>query len=154
MNKNSQRWLITTLKVVYVVENFRLSLDWEDAPSCRKKSRWNQHWNQRVSLFTSAIPRTTQPMIQNHLRRHLPSSTSTTLYSTLLYEPNSSHPTLLKPNSTQVLQPIIRYSVPSLRQGRRPHRSVGSPPRISPSEGWRMKPGHNTPWNRGSPEKK
>ena len=95
-------------------------------PSCRKKSRWNLHWNtlenyksllkpdrcrhtdhhQRVSLFTSAIPRTTQPTIQNHLRRHLPSSTSTTLYSTLLYEPNSTHPTLLNPT-------LLNYSNPS-----------------------------------------
>ena len=32
--------------------------------------------------------------------------------------------------STQQLQPIIRYSVPSLQQGGRPHRSVGSTPRI------------------------
>ena len=64
----------------------------------------------------------------------------TQLYSTQLY-------------STTTLQPIIRYSVPSLRQGRRPHRSIGSTPRISTPEGWRMKPGHDTHWNRGSPGK-
>ena len=131
-------------------------------PSCRKKSRWNLHWNTlenyksllkpdrcRHTAITKGsasspaqIPRTTQPTIQNHLRRHLPSSTSTTLYSTLL----STNPTLHSTtqfNSTQ-LQPIIRYSVPSLRQGRRPHRSVGSTPRISPPEGWRMNPGHRS----------
>ena len=87
-------------------------------PSCRKKSRWNQHWNTlekdksllkpdrcRHTAITKGsasspaqIPRTTQPTIQNHLRRHLPSSTPTTLYSTLLHEPNSTHPILL--NST------------------------------------------------------
>ena len=106
--------------------------------------------HQRVSLFTSAIPRTTQPTIQNHLRRHLPSSTSTTLYSTLLYEPNSTHPTLLNPTHHPVSVPsqAIPHAIRSRDQcqdnGRRPHRSVGSTPRISPPEGWRMNPGHRS----------
>ena len=46
----------------------------------------------RVSLFNSAIPRTTQPTIQNHLRRHLASFTPTLLHGTLH---NSTNPTLL-----------------------------------------------------------
>ena len=79
---------------------------------------------------------------------------STTLYSTLLCEPNSTHPTLLNPTLLNKLQPIIRYSVPSLRQGRRPHRSVGSTPRISPPEGWRMNPGHRSTLKKRSPGKK
>ena len=112
--------------------------------------------HQRVSLFTSQIHRTTQPMIQNHLRRQLPSSTSTTLYSTLLYEPNSLHPTLL--NSTLLNPTHHPVSVPSQAiphairsrdqcqdNGRRPHRSVSSTPRISPPKSWRMEPGHNPP---------
>ena len=91
-------------------------------PSCRTKSRWNQQTgdtlekdksllkpdrcrhtahHQRVSLFTSANSSdNNQPTIQNHLRRHLPSSTSTTLYSTLLREPNSTLNST-QPNSTQ-----------------------------------------------------
>ena len=89
-------------------------------PSCRKKSRWNQHWIlwRRTSHFWSLIDVDIQPSprsasspaqipqdnpakktIQNHLRRHLPSSTSTTLYSTLLYEPNSTLNST-QPNST------------------------------------------------------
>ena len=58
------------------------------------------------------IPRTTQPTIQNHLSRHLPSSTSTTVYSTLLYEPNPTlHSTLLNPT---LLNPTDHpVSVPS-----------------------------------------
>ena len=134
--------------------------------SCRKKSRWNQHWNtlenyksllkpdqcrhtdhhQRVSLFTSAIPRTTQPTIQNHLRRHLPSSTSTTLYSTLLYEPNST------PNSTQLnsTQQQLSKNPSSGIQSLSATRSTPSPlsqfnPKDSPPEGRRMIPRHDTP---------
>ena len=101
---------------VYVVENFLLG--WSPRlrrcpPSCRKKSRWNLHWNTLENYKSLLKPdrcrhtdRTTQPTIQNHLRRHLPSSTPTTLYSTLLYEPNSTHPTLLNPT-------LLNYSNPS-----------------------------------------
>ena len=96
--------------------------------------------HQRVSLFTSAnssdnpandsespkAPSTIFNLYYTVLYTTLRTQLYTQLYSTQLY-------------STQ-LQPIIRYSVPSLRQGRRPHRSVGSTPRISPPEGWRMEP--------------
>ena len=99
-------------------------------PSCRKKSRWNQHWNtlenyksllkpdrcrhtdhhQRVSLFTSAIPRNSATM-QNHLRRHLTTSLETlnSTTTTLLNYPTSTNPT--QPTlHTPTLQPnFIRY---------------------------------------------
>ena len=123
-------------------------------PSCSTKSRWNkQHWNYSgerqvtseawlMSTYRSS-PKG-QPL---HQRKFLgqqpandsespkaPSSTftpnSTTWYSTQLYEPNSLHPTLLNSTLLNKLQPIIWYSVPILRQGRHPHRSVGSTPSI------------------------
>ena len=108
------------IKGVYVVENFLLGWSprlrrcppvaarsrdgintgtlWRNYKSLLKpdRCRHTAH-HQRVSLFTSAIPRTTQPMIQNHLRSHLPSSTTTTLYSTLLYKNPTLHSTLLNP---------------------------------------------------------
>ena len=100
--------------------------------------------HQRVSLFTSA--NSSDNPANDSESPKAPSTifnlNYTVLYTTLrtqLYSPNST-----QPNSTQLLQPIIRYSVPSLRQGRRPHRSVGSTPRISPPEGWRMNPGHRS----------
>ena len=108
---------------------------------------------QRVSLFTSAIPRTTQPKIQNHLRRHL--APSPQLHSTLHYSMNPTlHLTLL--NSTQ--QQL--YKKPSSGiQSLSATRLMPSPlsrfnPKDSPPEGRRMIPGHDRPWNRGSPGKK
>ena len=107
--------------------------------------------HQRVSLFTSAIPRTIQPTIQNHLRRHLLSSTSNTLYSTLLYEPNSTlnstQPNSTQPNSTQQNNSPTHHPVFSPQSATR---STPSPlsrfnPKDSPPEGRRMIPGHDTP---------
>ena len=166
MNKNSPRWLITILKGVYVVENFllgwspRLRRCPQVAAQCLDGiNNWrysgerqvtSEAWSMstyshhlRISLFTSATSSdNNQPTIQNHLKRHLVPSPPTLYYIVLfttlrtqLYSSNST-----QPNSTQQLQPIIRYSVPS----RRPHRSVGSTPRISPPEGWRMNPGHRS----------
>ena len=95
----------------------------------------------------------TQTM-QNHLRRHLPTSLelSNLLQPTLLNYSTSTNPTQPTPftYSTTQLHPV---SVPSQAfphairsrdqcqdNGRRPHRSVGSTRRTSPPEGWRMEP--------------
>ena len=105
----------------------------------------------------------TQTM-QNHLRRHLPTSLELSIllqlfYSTILLNYSTSttltyllySPTLLNPTHHPVSVPsqAIPHAIRSRDQcqdnGRRPHRSVGSTPRISPPEGWRMKPGHDTP---------
>ena len=92
--------------------------------------------------------------MQNHLRRHLPTSLelSNLLQPTLLNYSTSTNPTQPTPftYSTTQLHPV---SVPSQAfphairsrdqcqdNGRRPHRSVGSTRRISPPEGWRMEP--------------
>ena len=53
---DSLRWLITTLKGVYVVENFLLG--WSprlrsSPPSCRKTLRWYLHWNSGELQVTS-----------------------------------------------------------------------------------------------------
>ena len=160
---DSPRWLITTLKGVYVVENFLLG--W--SPRLRRCPQLPQEVEMESTLDTlekdksllkpdrcrhtaitkgsasspAQIPRTTQPTIQNHLRRHLPSSTPTTLHSTLLYEPNSTHPTLLNltlPNPThhpisvpsQAIPHAIRSRDQCQDNGRCPHHSVGSTSRI------------------------
>ena len=144
-------------------------------PSCRTKSRWNQqHWiysgerqvtSEAWSMLTYRSSPKGQPLHQRKFLRQqpandsespkVPSSTftpnSTTWCSTLLYEPNSTHSTLLNPTLHN------NYSNPS--SGISPQsatRSTPSPlsrfnPKDSPPEGRRMKPGHNTPWNRGSP---
>ena len=172
---DSPRWLITTLKGVYVVENFLLGWSprlrssppvaarrWdgiytgtlENYKSLLKpvRCRHTDH-HQRDSLFTSAIPRNSATM-QNHLRRHLPTSLelSILLQTTLLNYSTSKNPIYLLYSPT--LQPnFIRYQSPvkpshtPLEAGisvktnsQRPHRSVGSTRRISPPEGWRMEP--------------
>ena len=166
---DSPRWLITTLKGVYVVENFLLGWSprlrssppvaarrWdgiytgtlENYKSLLKpvRCRHTDH-HQRDSLFTSAIPRNSDDAKSTYFSRTL---NSTTNYSTqLLYVQESNLPTLLTYSTTQ-LHPV---SVPSQAfphairsrdqcqdNGRRPHRSVGSTRRTSPPEGWRMEP--------------
>ena len=132
---DSPRWLITTLKGVYVVENFLLG--WSprlrsSPPSCRKTLRWYLHWNSgelqvtseacsmstyrsspRDSLFTSAIPRNSDDAESPKAPSTYFSRTlkSTTTYSTqLLYvhESNSTYSIhlLYNPTSSGIQSPV------------------------------------------------
>ena len=121
--------------------------------SCLTKSRWNQqHWNysgeRHVTSEAWSMPTYRslpkgQPLHQpNFLGQHpannsespkAPSTIFNLNYTVLYTTPRTQLYTQLYSTqlySTTTLQPTIRYSVPSLRQGRHPHRSVGSTPRI------------------------
>ena len=119
-------------------------------PSCRKKLRWNQHWNtlenyrsllepdwcrhtdhhQRVSLFTSAIPRTTQPTIKapstifnlNYtvLYTTLRTQLYTQLYSTQLYPTTPTHHPVFSPQSAtrSTPSPLSRFNPKDLTSRR------------------------------------
>ena len=143
---NSQRWLITTIKGVYVVENFLLSWSLRlrrcpqlpqevEMESTLEHSGEGQVTSEAWSMSPSPKG---QPLHQRNssdnpaIDSESPKAPSTifNLNYTVLYTTLWTQ-LYTQLNSTQQLSkthhPVFS---PCLRQGQRPHRSVGSTPRI------------------------